>query len=187
MKKVLLIILLALPLTSLPAYSISFEDGWDFNLRFGGWSKHHGTNKFGDYNFNESHSGLGIQSWKSIKQSNWKLGAELFHMKDSFGKNAQMYSLAAKYEYKLQNKILTDIGVMAGATIHDRSFMRTYYYKENESIVIKERDYFRDVVVAPSLILTVRLGSRVDIDFMHIPDILSNMHAVSFIRLGLKL
>lgn len=187
MKFVVLIILSIFSMSSFAADSPFFEDGLDTHIKFGGWSKHQDSKKYGSYDFNESHNGLGIQWWKGVKGTGWHIGAEYFQMKDSFGESAKMYSLASKYEFDFENEVLTSIDLLTGITLHDRSFVFHHYYRKDDAVVVTKRDIYRDTIVAPSLMVTFRFYDRFEIDITHIPEMSMNEYAVTFIRLGVKI
>jgi len=187
MNKLFPLLLLFLSFSIHAWESPEFEKDWDVHLKFGGWSHHQDSDVFGHYDFNESHNGIGIQAWKGIVGSKWHVGAEVFHMKDSFSQPATMISVSSKYEFIFDNKVLTHIDLLAGITVHDRSFIHHYYHRSDGEVIIAHSDIYRDVAVAPSLMLTARWFDRFDVDITHYPEFSTNHYSVTFIRFGLKI
>ncbi len=187
MKYITLLLVLLFPSVGFSYELPKFDDGVDIHLKFGGWSKHSSSDKFGKYDFNESHDGYGIQLWKGIEDSPWHVGFDAFHMKDSLDNNAKMYSIAVKYEWSLANDVLTHIDLSSGITYHDRSFLETYYYEKDNEYIVTGHKINSGSVISPSVVLSLRLYDRLDIDVTHYPAVSINEYAVTFFRLGIKL
>jgi|TARA_B100001245_G_scaffold236625_1_gene228944 hypothetical protein len=176
---------LSIFLFSLSYSSLSLaNEELEWSVKFGGWSKHNSSKKFGHYDFNEKHNGIGVQVWKPLSQKPWSLGLEVFNMSDSFGQDANMVSAAGRYRWALGNEIVSSVDVIAGITYHDRAFLDNVYYRDGDKYVVVEQNIFRDTIITPSLMLTFTMFERLELDVTHIPSISENEYSVTFFRLG---
>jgi hypothetical protein len=184
-----IMLFLAILLSSLSTHSFAdnfFDGTTDYHLKFGGWSQHSVSEKFGKYDFNESHNGIGFQIWKGISQSNWHVGLDAFAMKDSLDFEAVMISAVSKYEWNLNNQILTSINTLVGLTYHSRGFMIFNYYKENGNYITTNHKLYRDQIITPSLMLTLTWFEFFETDLSYVPKTSYNSYSAAFLRLGVR-
>ncbi len=165
-KQITLSMLLAAALVSAPSFSFQNEQSSDLNeldIKFGGWSTHTPSSGLASESFNKNHLGLGVAYYPfASKNSNHKLGGEVWYMKDIFDNPS--LSVMASYKYRLDVNYLIDsidLGFNVGI-INDTE--RTYTTSNGKFVGYSDERVSR-IAATPQLTVNVTEAMHVDINY----------------------
>lgn len=159
-KKIVLAGLLSV--TSMSAFA-DYEHFGDVQLKFGGWSKHI-TASYDNYNYNESHNGIGLEwTFYESKTNAHNLTAGYFEMDDSF--DEESYQAGLIYTYKPQT------GKWYFDSIH---YNLAAMYMKRGIIYRSLPDYDDATIKVESLFtplpyITLNFTDYVNVDLMYVP------------------
>lgn len=188
MKHLINIILLSIASFSFHANALQESEN-HLGIKFGGWS-HHGDsmtkdliNKYTDkdFEYNESHNGIGIDYFSNFVGSNHYFGAGFWYMTDSYRQHAYHLGLAYKYKYNIGYEYLDSIDFNMTVTYFNRSGISSQTIiggnsselnidnpelLESQKIYSIERIHF----VLPSPYITINFTKNFNIDIMGLAD-----------------
>ncbi|ELP5902737.1 hypothetical protein QTV49_004781 [Vibrio vulnificus] len=170
--------------TSLNAFGAEKEDSAlnDVYIKYGGWSKHIKEDN-DDYNYNETHNGIGIE-WTFASSDNLRhnLALGYFQMTDSFGFNNKQGGLIYSYRpdtgYSFLDRFSPNLSLMImdrGWIHRSRSNYNDYYFSQQTTVTFLPY-------------LTYNITDYLNIDLIYIPKLnYSSPKATYFVRAGFRL
>lgn len=162
------------------------ENKGNYQLKFGGWSKHFSVRGAAEYDFNENHEGVGF-AYSSHYDSEYLLNSfngyncEAWYMKDSFDHDNVQVSCGLFYREKI-----TKLGVKnIDFGLNLAAVNRSYADISSDSQLINEK---RIKVLLPFPSLSIYTETNLHLDFVFLPAISGiSDYGVFFFRAGVDL
>ncbi|MGR5448737.1 hypothetical protein ACP3V3_02890 [Vibrio sp. PNB22_3_1] len=159
MKKITLALLLSA--ISLPALAEHDYFG-DVQLKFGGWSKHI-TAHYDNYDYNESHFGIGAEwTFYQSKSNAHNFSVGYFKMEDSFNKESHQTGLIYTYKPKTENWYLDAINYNV-TLVHMKRGIIHRSLPNFDDATIKVESFFTALPY-----ITVNFTDYVNVDLMYV-------------------
>jgi len=156
----------------------------NFQLKLGGWSDHYISGGRSDYNFNESHEGLGF-AFSGVDPQIYFLNGqnvELWYMKDSFYEDSVQlsYGLFHRYDVRFLGLKNIDLGINFVAVSRSTADINETTAK------LENKKRLHALVMMPSLSLYSHQDMHLDFVFLPAIPTVSD-YSVLFFRFGFNL
>ncbi|WP_036180907.1 hypothetical protein [Marinomonas sp. MED121] len=165
----------------------SINESSHYQIKFGGWSKHYRTSGAANYDFNESHDGIGFaySSYDKTGSSSHFFDGynyEVWYMKDSFNKDNVQVSYGVFHRQNIEKFGIENIDYGLNLVAISRS------YAEIDSETAQLANEKRIHAIFPFPSLSLYTSANVHFDFVFLPAIsdVSDYH-VFFFRAGIAL
>ena len=163
---------------------VETEQG-NYQIKFGGWSEHYISGNASNYNFNESHEGLGLAySHYDEKSERFFNGYnyELWYMKDSFYKDNIQVSYGV-----FHRKLFDSWGIKSiDVGLNFAAISRSTADIDTNTAELKDHKRLHTLILIPSLSLYTDYKFHLDFVFLPaIPNVTD--YSVLFFRAGINL
>jgi hypothetical protein len=167
-----------LAILSLLASPVLAFDEHEFNIKFGGWSKHLDEKNMAGREWNESHTGLGLKYTHDLG-FDLDVIAEVWFMKDSYFEKTGYAGVGASYTVPLDSESISiDINIL-GSLLSRKMHS---YDRLNDVLTSESKISF-----VPSYYITLNIFDTLDVDFTYVPSGIGGVNSnVYFMRFGYK-
>jgi hypothetical protein len=172
-----------------PKKGINFinKEVGNYQVKFGGWSEHYISGTASQYNFNESHDGIGLafSNYEASGQHDRYFNGynyEIWYMKDSFYKDNLQASYGLFHRRLIESWGITSIDIGLNFAAISRSVADI----DTKTAKLNDHKRIHTLMIIPSV--SIYTQYYVHLDFVFLPAIPSvTDYSVLFFRLGFDL